>query len=57
MTSYYVTIPKKNLKLLELLFTSSYVNLVTTASTVLKLDRGGASDSPPVRTGLKNGPV
>ena len=46
MTSYYVSMSTKHLKLLESLSTSSCVNLVTIALTVLKLHRG-ASETPP----------
>ena len=47
MTSYYVTMSTKHLKLLEFLSTSSCVNLVTKALTVLNLYRGASKDPPP----------
>ena len=57
MTSDYVSMSTRHLKLLELLSTSSGVNLVTIALTVFKLHRvgrgGGAFEEPqpPVREG------
>ena len=48
MTSYYVSIPTKPLKLLELLSSSSTVNLVNIALTVLKLHRGIQKPPPPL---------
>ena len=53
MTSYYVNLSTKHLKLLELLSTLFCVNLVARALTALKLHGGGASEDPPVREGLK----
>ena len=44
---YYVSISTKHLKLLELLSTSSCVNLVTIALTVFKLHRGGGLPKTP----------
>ena len=54
MTSFYVNMSTKHLKLLELLSTFSCVNSVTAALTVLKLDKrsgggGGASEAAQLR--------
>ena len=54
MTPYYVIMTSEHLKLLELLCTASWVNLVTVALTVLKLHRGGgggSSEAPMVPEG------
>ena len=50
MTSYYVMMTSDHLKILELLCTSSCVNLVTIAKTVFKVTwggGGGGSGAPP----------
>ena len=47
MTSYFVNMLTEHLKLLELLSTSSCVNLVTIALMVFKLHRGGGGTIQP----------
>ena len=60
MTSYYVTIPAKHVKLLKILSTSSRVKFVTIALTVfkphpsqrrLKKNKPGMNRVKPIQTG------
>ena len=53
MTSCYVNMITEHLKLLDFLFTSYCVNLVTTALKLLKLHRGPSEPPPRFPAGSK----